>query len=422
MRKFKIKFYDEYLYYEKIKNGIEVYIIPNNKVKDTYVTFTTKYGGCNYPFKLNGKEINVPDGIAHFLEHKMFEQKNKQDPFTFYNKSGTYCNAFTNYFNTSYMFSGNSNFDDNLNYLLDFVQEPYFTDKNVLKEKGIIEQEIKMYDDLPDNIIYERSLYNLLVKHPIKRNISGTVEDVYKITKEDLYNCYKAFYSPKNMFLVITGNVDPKSAISIIKNNQKNKKFDNVKVEVNLIDEIDKVDKKKEIIKHNVSIPYVSYSIKIPINSFNMDRKKLNIYLSFIFNILFDETSLFYEEAKDKGLLNTSIDIDTVDIATHKIMMLIFKSDKYNDVLKLIDKVLSNIKISSLELERKKKVDISNILYIFDNISKTNNMILNNKIIYNNFYTNEYDIINSMNIDELNNIISNLNLENRSILIIENRD
>lgn len=423
MKKNKINFYNEEVYYEKIDNGLEVYIVPNNSVNDVFVTFTTKYGGCNYPFYINNKYMEVPNGIAHFLEHKMFEQKNGMDPFTFYNKSGTYCNAFTNYFNTSYLFAGGDNFDENLNYLLDYVQEPYFTDESVEKEKGIIEQELKMYDDMPDNIIYERTIYNLFNNHPIKYPVGGTVSDIMKITKEELYNCYKTFYNPKNMFIIITGNVDAKHTTDLIKENQKTKSFEEINIKLKEIKEDDRVSLEKEIIKHNVATPYISYGLKIPIKCFNkIDNKKRNLYLSSIFNILFDETSIFYERMKEEDLLDTPIDIDTLDTDEHKVFMFTFKSNNYEKVINEIDNVLKNIDIAKEDLERKKKVNISNLLYTFDDISRTNKLLLNDKIMYDDIHTNIYDILKSMNKEEMDEIISKLDTSNKSILIIENQD
>ena len=422
MKKNKINFYDEIIYSEKLDNGFEIYVLPNKNVSDAFVTITTRYGGVNYPFKLNSKVIKVPNGIAHFLEHKMFEQENGIDPFIYYNNTGTYCNAYTSYDNTTYLFAGNTNIYDNLDYLLRFVFSPYFTDENVEKEKGIIKEEIKMYDDMPDNIIVEKSMYNLFNTNPIKYSVAGTTDDVESITKEDLYNCYNAFYNPNNMFLVVTGNIDYEKVINVVKNFFKDKKYSNNKVEVNKTIEKDTVYKKKEVIKHNVSTPYVSYSIKIPINKYNIYKKKLNLYFSTIFNILFDETSIFYEKMKENKYLDTSIDIDDINTDTHKALIISFKSDKYKEVIKEIDNTLKNISISKSDLERKKKVNLSNLLYIFDDISRTNKMILNNIIEYNDLYLNIHKLIKEMNIDELNNIINNLNLNNKSILVIENRE
>lgn len=423
MKKNKINFYNEDVYYEKIDNGLEIYVVPNKTINDVFVTFTTKYGGCNYPFYINNKYMEVPNGIAHFLEHKMFEQKSGDDPFTFYNKSGTYCNAFTNYFNTSYLFAGSENFEENLNYLLDYVQEPYFTDENVEKEKGIITQELKMYDDMPDNIIFERTVYNLFNTHPIKYPVGGRVSDIVKITKEELYNCYKTFYHPKNMFIIVTGNVDAKRTIEIIKENQKTKTFDEINIKLEEITESDEVALKKEVIKHNVVVPYISYSIKIPVREIDkIDKKKRNLYLSTIFNVLFDETSLFYEKMKEEDLLDTPIDIDTVDTEEHKVFMLTFKSNNYEKITKEIDKVLENINVSKEDLERKIKVNISNQLYVFDDISRTNKWLLNNKILYDDIYTNIYDVFRSMNKKEMDEIINKLDLTNKSLLIIKSQD
>lgn len=418
----KIKFYNEEVYTEVLDNGLTVYIIPKKEVKDVFVTFTTKYGGANIPFKVNNEYVSVPNGIAHFLEHKMFEQKNRVDPFTFYNKSGTYCNAFTNYFNTSYIFAGTDNFDENLLYLLDYVQDGYFTDESVLKEKGIITQELKMYEDMPDNILYEKSIYNLFNNHPVKYPVGGCVVDIQKITKEDLYTCYKTFYHPKNMFLIITGNVDVDHTFNIVKENQNNKKFNKINIELKQIKECDEVYKEKEIIKHNVSVPFACYSIKIPLDKYkNIERKILNLYLGIIFSVLFDTTSIFYEKMKEEKLLDIPIDIDTLDIDSHKVFMLSFRADNYERIIEEIENTLSNIVISEEDLNRKIKVNISELLYVFEDISKTNKWILNNKIMYDNIYTNIYDLLKGMNINELNNVVKHLNLKNKSILIIEKK-
>ena len=420
MKKSKIKFYNLDVYTETLDNGLNVVVIPYKNVNDAFVTLTTRYGGANYEFSVDGIEYKVPNGIAHFLEHKMFEQESGEDPFTFFNKSGTYSNAFTNYFNTSYLFAGSKNFKDNLNYLLDFVANPYFTDKNVEKEKGIIIEELKMYDDMPDNTIFERTIYNLFNTNPVKYPVGGYVSDVKKITKEDLYNCYNAFYNPKNMFLIITGNVDYKEAFEIVRLNQSTKKTISHDVCIKSVDEKDMVYKKKEIVKGNVSMPYIALAYKIPLKKFkDIDRKKLNLYLSLIFNILFDETSLFYEYTTENKLLETKIDIDTLDTDTHKAFILSFKSNNYNKIIKEIDNHLMNINISESDLSRKIKSNISSLLYIFDDISNTNKLMLNNLVLYNNLYTDVYDLLKSMNIKELNYIVKNLDLSNKSTLIIK---
>ena len=183
----------------------------------------------------------------------MFEQKNGVDPFSFFSERGCSANANTNQTKTTYLFSGPNFLQENLEYLLDYVQSPYFTDSNVSKEKGIIEQEIKMYLDDPNTQLYEKLLSNCFVNHPIKYPIIGDISNINKITKEDLYECYNTFYNPSNMFIVITGNVEPNSAIETIRNNQSKKKFPiGQKIKIKKYDEPNNVVKTSETLKLNV--------------------------------------------------------------------------------------------------------------------------------------------------------------------------
>ena len=154
------------------------------------------------------EEVTVPDGIAHFLEHKMFE-KEDGDVFQKFSVLGASANAFTSFTRTAYLFSATDKLYDNTEILLDFVQEPYFTEKTVDKEKGIIAQEITMYDDLPDWRLYFGTIENLYHEHPVKIDIAGTVESIQDITAEHLYECYETFYHPSNMVLFVVGAVDP---------------------------------------------------------------------------------------------------------------------------------------------------------------------------------------------------------------------
>ena len=167
----------ETLYNETLENGLDVYILPKRGFSKTFVTFTTKYGSIDRTFIPNGKEeeVTVPDGIAHFLEHKMFE-KEEGDVFQKFSVLGGSANAFTSFTRTAYLFSATDKLYENTEVLLDFVQEPYFTEETVEKEKGIIGQEITMYDDLPDWRLYFGAIENLFHEHPVKIDIAGTIE------------------------------------------------------------------------------------------------------------------------------------------------------------------------------------------------------------------------------------------------------
>lgn len=421
MKEININFYNKKIYYEKLNNGLEVYIYQNKNVKDIFATFTTKYGSTINSFNLNNKLINVPKGIAHFLEHKLFEQKNGIDPMNFYSRSGSECNAMTSYDSTSYVFYCNNNFIKNINYLLNYVQDPYFTDKNIEKEKGIIIEEIKMYDDMPEATIYEKLLYNLFNNHNIKYPVIGYIDEIKKVAKEDLYNCYNAFYNPSNMFLTITGNVDPFKTIETIRNNQKEKGVITNVVSINNIEEPNKVYKEYEEQISNVKIPIVAYGIKIPISNINIEKRILDYYFCVMFGLLFGTTSTFNEECLNEGLIDSPIDIDYNNTDEHKIITFEFKSKRYKEVINKINKALCNIVINEFDLERRKKSFIIKLIYAFDSITAVNNLIIKNVINYNKLYDNIYEIINNLNIIELNDLISNLDISNRSLYIIKSK-
>ena len=207
-------------------NGLNVYILPKKGFSKTFVTFSTKYGSIDREFIPLGKKepVTVPDGIAHFLEHKMFE-KEEGDVFQQFSEKGASANAFTSFTKTTYLFSSTDHVLDNTKTLLDFVQQPYFTEETVEKEKGIIGQEITMYDDQPDWRLYFGAIENMYKDHPVKIDIAGTVESIDKITADHLYECYNTFYHPSNMTVFVVGAVNPQEMMDFIKQDQACKKI-----------------------------------------------------------------------------------------------------------------------------------------------------------------------------------------------------
>jgi predicted Zn-dependent peptidase len=215
----------ETVWHEKMDNGLEVFVLPKAGFTKTYATFTTRFGSVDNHFRPpGGEEIKVPDGIAHFLEHKMFEEP-EGDVFSKFAVQGASANAFTSFDRTVYLFSATRQIPDNLTTLIDFVQNPYFTDENVEKEKGIIIQEIEMYRDNPDWRVYFGLIEALYRQHPVHIDIAGTAESVRSITKEMLYDCYHTFYHPSNMTLFVVGGVDTEATLELVRRNQAGKSF-----------------------------------------------------------------------------------------------------------------------------------------------------------------------------------------------------
>lgn len=217
---------NETVYEETLPNGLKVVLVPRAGFQKTYGLFTTNYGSIDEEFIPLGatEPVKVPEGIAHFLEHKLFE-KEDGDVFQKFSQLGASANAFTSFTKTSYLFSATEKVYENLQILLDFVQEPYFTAESVNKEKGIIAQEIQMYQDEPNWRLFFGLIQNLYPKHPLHIDIAGTVASIQEITAEDLYLCYRTFYHPSNMTLLVVGNFAPQEMLDFIYANQDAKDF-----------------------------------------------------------------------------------------------------------------------------------------------------------------------------------------------------
>ena len=424
MKKIKLNGINEEIIYEQLDNGMDIYLYKKDNYSNNYVTFTTKFGSIYHEFiPINKKKmIKVPKGVAHFLEHKVFVQEKDPQPEVFFAKNGALCNAYTTFKNTTYLFSGPNSLIDNVCFLLDYVQNPYFTDDNVESEKGIIKQEIHMCDDNPSDVLYEHIRKNIFYNNPFKDSIIGTVDDIKKINKDILFTCYNTFYHPSNMFLVVTGNFDEYEMLNAIKENQNNKNFKKSSlVYVKDYKEPNKVVKEKEIVNINTKIPKVSYNIKIDVSNIKISLRKYNLYLYIIFSCLFDDTSLFDEEAKRDGIITNSVSLNLLNCDSHVLVSLINETNSYDELIDKIKKTLANINISEDDLERKKRVLISNELFSFENIETINDIIVDNIIFDNRIEDNMINILRSLNKKELDGIVKNLVLDNKSIVILKNK-
>lgn len=213
----KLSVYDkisEGLYSTELDNGLNIYVIPKKGFNKSYAFFASNYGAADRRFKYNGEWIDTPGGVAHFLEHKMFDTE-EGNALADLSANGASPNAFTSAGMTAYHFESTENFEQNLKILLDFVSVPYFTKESVDKEQGIIGQEIRMIEDNPGHAVYYNFLKALYKQNPVKDPIAGTIESIAQITADTLYNCHKTFYNPANMALVVTADIDPSRVADI---------------------------------------------------------------------------------------------------------------------------------------------------------------------------------------------------------------
>lgn len=411
MKKIKLENTNEVLYYDKLDNGLEVYMLPNNNVNKFYLTLNTRFGSINTKFKYDNKEYDMPKGIAHYLEHLSFNMENGS-VFDHYSKIGSSINAFTTYDITSYNVTSNNRFKENLEYLLEYVYTPYFTKELFQSEKGVIEEEVKMYKDDPGMTIVNGTLNNVFVNDERKYLVGGTVKDVKSIKLEDVITCYNAYYNPKNMFLIITGNFNPNEALAIT-SEQMNKL--NINNDFNVKDiypkEPEKVNKKEEIIKMNVDKPKVSIGIKIPKNNFKnlkLDNYLLKIFISSILDINFGNTSLLLEELQ-KGSIVDDLDYTVIE-SNDYFIVLILSSTYYPEYFK--DKIIekfNSLNIEDSDLKRVAKVNISNYILLFDSVVAVNNYIMDEVMDNNEVNTGFMNIMRNLNIDTCKKILTKLN-------------
>ncbi|MFC5712087.1 EF-P 5-aminopentanol modification-associated protein YfmH [Thalassorhabdus alkalitolerans] len=358
----------ETLYQEKLDNGLSVYVLPKKGFNKTYATFTTNYGAVDNHFVPLGEneKVKVPDGIAHFLEHKMFEDE-KGDVFQVFGEQGASANAFTSFTRTAYLFSSTQEVKKNLTTLLNFVQHPYFTEQSVEKEKGIIGQEIKMYEDNSDWRVFFNLLDNMYHNHPVKIDIAGTIDSIDKITKDDLYTCYNTFYHPSNMALFIVGPVEPEEILQLVRDNQGEKEFkEPEEIERFLAEEPENVRREKEVLPMSVNTPKCLVGYKEP------DPKKqgkellrYELSLQIILELMFGQGSETYQQLYKEGLIDDSFSFDYTGEKTFAFSVIGGDTKDPDALAQKIQEAVRSMKqegINEEEVERIRKKKIGSFL------------------------------------------------------------
>lgn len=422
MKEIRINNFKEKLFYEKLENGLEVFLVPLKKKNDFTTVFATKYGGRDIKFKIDGKLIETPTGIAHFLEHKMFEKE--EDPFKFYQKYGTDVNASTSHDFTSYYIIGNKSYKKNLIYLLNWLQKLDITEALVEKEQGIILEEASMYKDSPDRVLNEKVKENIFVHDPYRNKVIGTDEDIVKITKEELELCYKSFYRPDNMFLISVGNFNPKEAIEIIKENTKNFKNVKEKIEKYYEPEDDNVVKRYEEVFLNVDSPRISVAYKINKNklkNLNISNFELDLYLHILINIGLGVTSDIREKWLNNNMFINSL-YRVTENETHYIIEFNAISKKEDQLSEELHNYLQDIKISEESFERQKKLWIANEVKSIGNINSIKYNILDDILDYGHFIPNKLECIKNLKYEMLVSLKNSLDFSNKVIIKILPKD
>ena len=410
----KNDFINESTYVYKHKSGLTIYISPKEGYSKKCAFFATHFGSINNCFKekLSTSFTTIPDGVAHFLEHKLFESETG-DAFTKYAQTGASANAYTSFTHTAYYFSCTDKLEENLKILTELIKTPYFTKENVDKEQGIIGQEINMYLDNPVWRVYFNLLDAMYKNCPVKKDIAGSIESISKITPELLYNCYKAFYNASNMVLCVCGDVNP---------NELAEKIDvmldgltpEIEIESNFEEEPFEVVKSFVEQKLEVSMPIFNIGFKDKNTKLSGDAfVKRNIIGKIVLDLLFGRSSKFYNELYSEGLINESFDIEYSLESEYGYSLLAGESKNPHKVYEFVLKTLEEYYIAGItENELTRQINIAKSSYIcqFNNIEETARAIMESHFNNYNLY-NTLDVYDTITTEDINSAIKELKKE-----------
>ena len=415
----------ENLYSGVLKSGLSVYIMPRKGYTSTYAILATKYGSVDSDFVVPGEEdiTHVPDGIAHFLEHKMFEQEDGSNVFESFSKTGAMCNAYTSFNLTGYLFKSSGKPYESLKILLDYVQKPYFTPENVEKEQGIIGQEINMEDDNPAWILLFNFLKGMYHNNPVRLEIAGSVESISKIDADVLYKCYNTFYNLSNMALVLVGDIDPDKAMEVIeKGVLKDEPFSE---EIKRIypDEPKTVLVKEKNQKMKVSMPMLMFGFKD--NDIGYGGEKLlkkNIELDILNEMIFGKSSPLYEKLYNEGLINQSFGAEFEPQINYGFTAVEGETKDPKKVYDISIEYIENLKKTGLledDFERIKKVIWGRYIRSYNDIGDFSHKFISMKFMDID-YTEYYNTYKTVSFDDIKKRFENhFNKEFSVLSVIE---
>ncbi len=416
MEELELKGLNEKIYVYKTKCGLPVYMWVNEKVSSMYASLSVKYGSIHTKFKIGKKIYEVPNGIAHFLEHIKFNIDEETTAHDEFYKFGGDANAFTTFDYTSYIVFATNNKKENLEELLNFVYNPFFTKKSVAKEKGIIVEEANMGLDDPYNVVFFHTLLNVLQKSKYRNTITGTPDDVNSISLEDVKLVYDHFYHPENMFLTLTGNFNPYEMASLVEDNLSKKSFGEYLNPV----VIKENEPKKVIEKYkeeyiNLTYPRIKFSVKMDMGRFkDYSKLELKLLTNLIFNINFGATSDFKDELMEKGLIqNMSVTNDIYDDTF--VITISVTSNFKEEVIKRIKEKLENLSVNEIDFKRKKNATIATLILDYEDVENVSYRIQDDVLNNGGIVTNLKEILENETLDDLNELINLYDLDNLQI-------
>lgn len=405
----ELAFIDEKIHETEIQT-LKIYYIPKKGFTKSYAILTTDFGSKDVAFSIDGGETykKYPEGIAHFLEHKVFEMPGGENVFQRFTELGASVNAFTNNHQTSYYFSSTDAFQESFSLLLDMVFTPHLTEENVEKEKGIIAEEIKMYEDHPGFRGYIEALKSLYHVHPVREDIAGTVESIYALTAKDLQECYDAFYNPRNMMLVVVGDVDFEMV------QEEVRKRVPAGAPLNLVKkayvEPKEALKATSTLEMGLQVPNYIYGIKVLPENNNLMKESLTG--SLMMKLLFGSTSHFYEEKLKDGSINDSFSAEiSLDHDRGEIFMG-GESKEPEKVLEIIGVYIEGLRhdesffsAQEASLERIKKAMTGSFVNVFNSVDRigvtTTGMLLHGEDLFSYM-----DQLKSITMDEVQDMFN----------------
>lgn len=404
-------------YYEiEHSSGLRIFVLPKEGYRSTYAIIGTPFGSINTEFQLKEGKVRVPDGIAHYLEHKLFESEDG-DAFAKYAETGANANAYTSFDKTCYLFNCTEQFEKSLSILLELVTNPYFTEETVAKEQGIIGQEIKMYEDSPE----WRVLFNLLGamyhNHPVKVDIAGSIESIAEITPESLYTCYNSYYNLHNMALSVVGNVTVEDVIKVCDKYLKEQK----KAEVKSIFPEEPYEIKEAYTKQIFPVAVPIFNLGFKLKAHRLHNEDELAHLDILLFMLASSTSPMYRELMDKGLINSTFSYEMFEGSGYSAIIFSGESRAPEQAAEIIKAYFDKIKsegLDSKDFEDAKKATYGDALSSLNSVDTVANML-------EDFYFSKrkifdyYDAITNATLEKTMNILNEIDTKNSALSVVK---